>query len=82
VLGYERFIQASTFTVEVVSGDGTILERSGREETVRIAMLLNDFLRNNPENFGPNLADGMDTPIVWLVEDLVSRRVDALILKL
>lgn len=68
--------------VEVALGDGTILEWLRREEVVDEAMLLDEPLGDDPEDLRPNLADSVHAPVSRLVEGLVGRRVNGLILQM
>ena len=75
VLGNERFGGTVnivlTRSVEVASGDRPILLGQWREEGVRESVFLDESLGGNPEDLSPDLADGVHTPVTWLVESLV-----------
>ena len=43
-------------------------------------MLDDETLRDDPEDFGPNFADSVDTPVARLIKSLVRRWVDSVIL--
>lgn len=81
VLGDEGLLAALRGPVEVACGDGSVLEGLGREEIVGEAVLLDQTLRNDPENLGPNFTDGVDAPVAGLIESLIGRRVDSLVLE-
>jgi hypothetical protein len=78
MLGDERVLLI--WTIEVTYWDGTIFERSGREEVVRVTVLLDELLGHDPQDLSPDFTDSMDAPVSWLVEGLVGRWVDRLIL--
>jgi len=67
-------------TIEVTCRDGSILERCGREEVVRVTVLLDELLGHDPQHLCPNFTNSMNAPVSWLVEGLVARWVDSLIL--
>ena len=75
VLGNERLGGTVGFvlarSVEVASGDRPILLGQWREEGVRESVFLDESLGGNPEDLSPDLADGVHTPVTWLVESLV-----------
>lgn len=66
--------------VEITDWDGTILERLGREESVGETILFDQLLSNDEEALSPNFSDGVNAPVSRLVESLVCRRVDRLVL--
>ncbi len=66
--------------VEIAFGDGAVLERLRREEIVDEAVLLDEALGDDPEQLRPNFTDRVDTPVAGLVEGLVGRRIDGLVL--
>ena len=68
-------------SVEVPSGDGTVTFGCRGEEGIRESVLLDKLLGDNPEHLSPDFANGMYTPITWLVEGLVCRRVDGNVLE-
>jgi hypothetical protein len=76
VLRNER---AFTVAIEISSGDGSVGERRRREELIRVAMLLNELLGNDPEDLGPDFANGVHTPVYRLVKGLIGRWVNRLI---
>ena len=85
MFGNERFPFASSGVfrrpVEVTLWDGSVVERCRWEQSVDIAVLVDEPLRHNPEDLSPDFADGMDTPVIGFnVQCLVCRRVDGLIL--
>jgi len=84
VLGNEGFEGTISIvlarSVEVASGDGPILLCQGGEEGVRETVLLDESLGDDPKHLSPDLADGVHTPVTWLVEGLVRRGVDGDIL--
>lgn len=67
--------------IEVTLRDNTIRIRLGREDRLCKSVLLDEFLLNDPEDLSPNFADSMDAPVAWLIERLVSRRVDGRVLQ-
>lgn len=66
--------------VEVASGDSSIFQRLGREQVLRVTVLLNETLRDDPKDLSPNFANSVDTPVTGLIEGLVGRGVDGLVL--
>lgn len=68
------------FTVEVTRWDGSVLTRCGRVELVRVSVLVDEFLRHDPEELSPDFTDGVDTPVAGLVKGLVRRWVDSRVL--
>ena len=78
MLGDERILLIRT--IEVTYWDGTVFERSGREKVVRVTVLLDELLGHDPQDFSPHFTNSMDAPVSWLVEGLVGRWVDRLIL--
>lgn len=78
MLGDERTLLIRT--IEVTCWDGTILKRSRREEIVRVTVLLDELVGHDPQDLSPDFTNSMDAPISWLVERLVGRWVDRLIL--
>ena len=84
VLGNERLGGTAGIvlarSVEVASGDGAIFFSQRGEEGVGESVFVDEFLGDDPEHLGPDLADGVHTPVTWLVEGLVRRRVDGDIL--
>lgn len=84
MLGDERLLLAKqgvlSREVEVALGDGTVCECRGREEAVAEAVLLDEVLRDDPEDLGPNFADSVNTPVPRSVKRLVRRRVDGAVL--
>jgi hypothetical protein len=81
VLGDEGLLSRAG-AVEVAGGDGAVGGGRGREEVVREAVLLDQALRDDPEDLRPDLADGVDTEVTGLVERLVRRGVDGLVLQI
>jgi hypothetical protein len=79
VLGNERLL-ARTGAIEISLRDSPVSAGGRREEVVREAVLLDEPLRDDPEHLRPDLADGVDTEVSRLVEGLVRRRVDGLVL--
>jgi hypothetical protein len=77
MLGNKRTL---VIPIEVTCGNGTVLERSRREQLVRVTVLLDELLGHDPQNLSPDFTNSMDTPVSWLVERLVGRWVDRLIL--
>jgi len=61
--GHVRPTVVQPLAVEVARRDRSVLERSRREQVLRIAVLLNEVLGDDPEDFGPDFADGVDAPI-------------------
>ena len=80
VLGDER-LASNSGAVEVARGYGAVLERSRGEEVLCVSVLLNEALGDDPEDLSPDFTDGVDTPVAGLVEGLVRRRVDGLVLR-
>jgi hypothetical protein len=78
MLGDERALLVNA--IEVTSGDGAVPKRSRREEFFRVTVFLDELLGYDPEDLGPYFTNGVDTPVSWLVEGLVGRWVDRLIL--
>ena len=85
MLGYQRFTLASSsvlcWPVEVALRDGTILERKRREQRIGIAVLGNQALRDDPEDLSPNFTNGVHTPVTRLIESLVCRGIDSVVLQ-
>lgn len=79
VLRHEGLL-ARAGAVEVALRDGAIRTGGGRVKVVGEAVLLNEALGNDPEDLRPYFTDGVDTEVSRLVEGLVSRRVDGLVL--
>jgi hypothetical protein len=75
VLGYERLSLASrgvlSRPIEVALRYGSVLEGCRREQRVHIAMLIDEALRDDPEDLSPDFANGVHTPVTRLVESLV-----------
>ena len=80
MLGNQGTLAVHALAVEVALRNRAVLERRGREEVGSEAMLLNELLGDNPEDFCPNLTDGMDAPVTRLVKGLVCRRINGLVL--
>lgn len=61
VLGHERSLVALSIDldgqVEVALGDGTILKRGRREESIRISVLLNHLRVDHEEDLSPDFTD-------------------------
>ena len=69
-----------TSAVEVAFGDGSVLERLGREEVVGETVLLDQLLGDDPEQLCPDFADRVQASVPRLVQGLVGGRVDGLVL--
>jgi hypothetical protein len=80
VFGNKRLLALSG-AVEVTNRNRSVFRRFGGIQVVREAVLLDEALRDDPEDLGPDFTDGMDTPVTRLVESLVRRRVDSLVLE-
>lgn len=58
VLGDKRLAHGM-WAVEITLGDSAVLERLRREERLRVSMLLNKALRDDPEDLCPDLTNSM-----------------------
>ena len=85
VLGYKGLLLAERIillrTVEVTHRDGTISERLRREQGVGVSVLGNETLGDDPEDLSPNFTNGVHTPVTRLIERLVRRGVDSVVLQ-
>ena len=85
VRGHERLLFASGVelarAVELADGDGAVREWRRGVERVGVPVLGNQALRDDPEDLRPNFADGVNAPVTGLVEGLVRRGIDGVILK-
>ena len=68
-------------SVEVTFRDRAIFKRKRREQRVRVTVLSNQAVGNDPKNFSPNFANGVNTPVTRFIQGLVSRRIDSLVLE-
>lgn len=66
--------------VEVACGDAAVFEGLGWEERLRVAVLLDEALGDDPEDLSPDFSDGVYAPVAWLIQGLVSGGVDGLVL--
>ena len=57
--------------IEVSLRHRSVLKRCRREQCVDIAVLIDEALRDDPEDLGPDFANGVYTPVTRLVESLV-----------
>lgn len=57
--------------VKVTLRNGTILERSRREQRVGESVLLNETVRYDPEDLCPHFTNGVYAPVAGLVKRLV-----------
>ena len=84
MFGNERFPFASSGVfrrpVEVTLWDGSVVERCRWEQSVGIAVLVDEAVRDDPEDLSPDFTDGVDFTVTGFVQCLVCRRVDGLIL--
>jgi hypothetical protein len=84
VLRYEglSLTSARVFSrpVEVALWYSSVLEGCRREQSVDIAVLVDEVLRHDPEDLCPNFTNGVDAPVTRLVKGLVIRWVNGLIL--
>jgi hypothetical protein len=67
--------------IEVSFRNGPVGQWRRWEQVFGIAVLDDQALADNPQNLGPNLANGVDTPVPRLVKRLVRGRVDGLVLR-
>lgn len=78
MLGNKGFASLS-WTVEVTFRDVVVIGLWW-EEICRKSVLLDHLLLNDPEDFCPDFADGMNAPIARLVQDFVRRGVNGEVL--
>ena len=85
VRGHERLLLASSVelarAVELADGNGAVRERRRGVECVGVSVLGDQALRDDPEDLRPDFADGVNAPVAGLVEGLVRRGIDGVILK-
>lgn len=85
VLGHKGLLLAECIillgTIEVALGNCAIGKRFRREEGVRVSVLGNETLGDDPEDLSPNFTNGVHTPVTRLIESLVRRGVDGVVLK-
>lgn len=68
-------------TVEIALGNNAIGTRVRWVKGVGETVLGDKTVRDDPKNFSPDFTDSVDTPVSGLVESLVCRWVDSLILE-
>jgi hypothetical protein len=79
MLRNERFLSRRR-SIEISLRNSSVLESLRRVERVGISVNGDKALVGDPEHLSPDFTDGMDTPVLRLVEGLVGRGVDGLIL--
>jgi hypothetical protein len=57
--------------IEISLRNSPVLKRLGRVERVGVSMNGDETLVDNPEHLGPDFTDGVDTPVLRLIEGLV-----------
>jgi hypothetical protein len=80
VLG-NKGLASLPWAVEVTLRDDAVLVGLWREEIRCKAVLLDHLLLDDPEDFCPDFADGMNAPIARLVEGFVRRGVNGEVLE-
>lgn len=69
------------YTVEITEGNGAIFERRRWEKRFNEAVLRNQTLGNNPKHLCPDFTDSVNPPVLGLIERLVRRRIDRIVLR-